>query len=305
MTKERRPHPHEDPDQDVPTDRQAPHEPTPFADPRQNDAAPADDALTTPSYPASDTEPAICQYCGAEIPSTFETCPECHLKIKSDTESPPTNSIPQRWTFSHIGIVIVSATHEHTAVLIGKIALKYRSDWDGRLRRRDSDSYTLLSNLQGTPASTYTDGWPPLHPAVKLDTDRGRRILTTAIEHSIFREDLHPVIVTAFERTTPEDAKPHLYNQRGETITSRETLDNLLSTDTETPTWLVPAIINRRTWEITDRPTQWLDCPLCCQPTQHVFDDYEPTHPAINDRGPPIWLCLNCDLRHSGPDPDD
>ncbi|GGM75730.1 hypothetical protein [Halarchaeum rubridurum] len=160
------------------------------------------------------------------------------------------------------------------------------------------DDYTLIYDLEETPARQVADRWPSLPDAVQAASAAGEQLLTAAHDQTGW----HGQGATAHQQQAPT----RLYDQRGDGIRDESGLGAVLD-DADDAIWLVPAMaLTESTGEAAaDRQvssvptTQELDCQTCGRATDHRFK----THESVPDAawtGQPIWECRVCGAARYG-----
>ncbi len=161
------------------------------------------------------------------------------------------------------------------------------------------DDYTLIYDLDETPAPQLADRWSPVPAAVQTASAAGGQLLAAARDR------------TGWSGYGPSErdqqAPTRLYDQCGNGIRDESRLSEVLN-DADDQAWLVPAIALTETAgedeSDSQRPsgptTEHLDCQNCGKATDHQFE----THESIPDEtwmGQPIWECQVCGTARYGP----
>lgn len=134
--------------------------------------------------------------------------------------------------------------------------------------------YTLLYNLDETPAPQLADRWPSLPAAVQAASAGGEQLLTAARDRTGW----------SGHRTSEhhQPAPTYLYDERGNGIRDESRLSEVLD-DADDEAWLVPVMALTETAGERDsdsqRPsgptTAHLNCQNCGKATGHQFKIHE------------------------------
>ncbi|MFQ3319657.1 MAG: hypothetical protein ACI80F_001729 [Natronomonas sp.] len=252
-------------------------------------------ATSAGGYPdAPTTTDGECRSCGASVPDGQTKCRFC---LTNHLESDTTSSVESAST-TVLGIVhlVVESTTFYGAVAKGGAAANLLSANEAEPA---VDDYTLIYDLDEAPARQLAEQWPTLPDAVQMSSAEGEQLLRAARDRTGWHGQEAP------ERQ--EQAPTRLYDQRGNDIRDKSTLEAVLD-DAADAVWLVPAIA------LTESPaeaaadrqvpsvptTQKLDCQTCGRTTDHRFT----THESVPDEawtGQPIWECQVCGAARYGP----
>jgi hypothetical protein len=121
-----------------------------------------------------------CSSCGASIPSNRTKCRFClsnHLDGTSDDSRPPHTE----WAPLHVVHLLVEASTFYAAVAKGAAAATLLTKAD---RDPTVDDCQLIYDLDAEPAAQLTDKWPSLPEAVRVTSESGEQLLTTARERT-------------------------------------------------------------------------------------------------------------------------
>ncbi|MFK8215550.1 biosurfactant protein 1 [Haloferax volcanii] len=239
-----------------------------------------------------------CSSCGASIPANRTKCRFClsnHLDGTSDGSRTPDTE----WTLLHVVHLLVEASTFYAAVAKGAAAatLLTKADRDPAV-----DDCQLIYDLDTKPAAQLTDKWPSLPEAVRVTSESGEQLLTTARER------------TGQMKSTQSSCEgahtSFLYDEGGYDVSEESRLTGLIER-AEIDVWLVPAIALQRSVDdehSEDRrpniPSKTrLDCRKCGRTTEHQFQEFE-SIPADEWSGQPMWECQVCQSPRHGPDPE-
>jgi len=252
-------------------------------------------ATNSGGYPDAPTvTDGECQSCGASVPNGQTKCRFC-LTNHLGSDATSTNESAST-TFLGIVHLVVESTTFYGAVAKGGAAANLLSANDAEPA---VDDYTLIYDLDETPARQLTDQWPSLPDAVQVSSAEGERLLSAARD----RTGWHGQETSERQEHPPT----RLYDQRGDGIRDASRLDAVLD-DADDAVWLVAAMaLTESTGEAAaDRQvssvptTQELDCQTCGRATDHQFK----THESVPDEawtGQPIWECRVCGSARYGP----
>jgi len=237
-----------------------------------------------------------CSSCGASVPASQTKCRFCLVNRLDSSEEEQSRSDTE-WTLLHVVHLVVEASTFYSAVAKGTAAAALLSKAD-----RDSavDDCQLIYEFDEEPAPQLAVKWPSLPEAVRAKSERGRQLLETARERTIWRD-------TTQSRYDGEHAT-FLYDESGCRIQNKDHLEALLEDADDV--WLVPAIALQQSIEETrtdshqrERPNRrHLECRECDRDTWHRFLDFE-TVPDDEWSGQPIWECQVCSTPRYGPEP--
>ncbi len=251
-------------------------------------------AVSTGGYPDESTDAdKECQSCGASIPPSQTKCRFClsnHLDTKAGSTDDTTDT-------SLLGIVhmVVESTNLYGAVAKGEAAANFLA-----LNEAEPavDDYTLIYDLDETPASQLADRWPLLPAAVQLDSTEGEQLLAAARDRTGWHQD-----TTGDQQQAPT----RLYDPHGNGIRDQVRLKEIVD-DADDEMWLIPvialtAIAGERNSESRSSlipTTTRLDCQDCGRMTNHQFEAWE-SIPDEQWTGQPVWECQVCGTTRYGP----
>jgi len=252
-------------------------------------------ATTTGGYPDEPSTTEVdCRSCGASVPDGQTKCRFCltnHLGSGA-TSTDETAST----TFLGIVHLVVESTTFYGAVAKGGAAAKLLSANDAESA---VDDYTLVYDLDETPARQLAEQWPSLPDAVQMSSEEGAQLLRAARDRTGWHGQ------GASERQG--QAPTRLCDQRGNGIRDASCPTEVLD-DADDAVWLVPAMALSESAgeaaaesQVSSVPTtQELDCRNCGRATNHRFK----THESVSDEawtGQPIWECRVCGSDRYGP----
>jgi len=252
-------------------------------------------ATNSGGYPDAPTvTDGECQSCGASVPNGQTKCRFC-LTNHLGSDATSTNESAST-TFLGIVHLVVESTTFYGAVAKGGAAANLLSANDAEPA---VDDYTLIYDLDETPARQLTDQWPSLPDAVQVSSAEGERLLSAARD----RTGWHGQETSERQEHPPT----RLYDQRGDGIRDASRLDAVLD-DADDAVWLVAAMALTESpvegtadRQVSSVPTtQNLDCQTCGRATDHQFK----THESVPDEawtGQPIWECRVCGSARYGP----
>jgi len=238
-----------------------------------------------------------CSSCSASIPANRTKCRFClsnHLDGTSDGSRPPDTE----WTLLHVVHLLVEASTFYVAVAKGAAAARLVAKAD---RDPAVDDCQLIYDLDAEPAAQLVEKWPSLPEAVRITSESGEQLLTTARQRRKQTESTQSPCEGA--HTT------FLYDERGYGVSEESRLTGLLER-AESDVWLVPAIALQRSVDdehSEDRrpniPSKTrLDCRKCGRTTKHQFQELE-SLPDDEWSGQPMWECQVCQSPRHGPTP--
>ena len=252
-------------------------------------------ATSSGGYPDEPTEASgECQSCGASIPVDRTKCRfglTNHLGAEATSTDEPVDA-----TLLGIVHLVVESTTFYGAVAKGGAAANLLTSNEAEPA---VDDYTLIFDLDETPAPQLADRWPSLPAAVQVDSAAGEQLLTAARDRTGWSGH------GASEHH--QQAPTRLYDQRGNDIRDESSLSEVLD-DADDEAWLVPTIALTETAgegesdsQRSSGPTrEHLECQNCGKATDHQFE----THESISDEtwtGKPIWECQVCGTARYGP----
>jgi len=215
---------------------------------------------------------------------------------RHDTELYRDDEPSQTWDISHLMFAAVPATVEITGIARAAAAFSHR---DGRPTGSFSarETFEMVSEFDNDVVEILEQQWGVLTPIERLDSEAGQSWVK-ALDES-----------TNWNEPDSTDGVNHLYTQFGDSITTREELDELVAAS-DTPIQLVPALalepgedskpVGRTVFRGPNRTL--LQCRSCREETEHSFDSYEEV--AMEEySGQPIWRCKRCGGNRYGPDP--
>ncbi|MFC6734458.1 hypothetical protein [Haladaptatus sp. DYSN1] len=236
--------------------------------------------------------------CGASIPANRTKCRFClsnHLDGTSDDSRTPDTE----WTLLHVVHLLVEASTFYAAVAKGAAAATLLTKAD---RDPTVDDCQLLYDLDTKPAAQLTDKWPLLPEAVRVTSESGEQLLTTARTRTEQTESTQ----SPCEGTHTT----FLYDEGGYDVSEESLLAGILE-GAESDVWLVPAIALQRS--VDDEHSECrqpsvplktrLECRKCGRTTEHQFQEFE-SLPADEWSGQPMWECQVCQSPRHGPDPE-
>ncbi|WP_225336228.1 biosurfactant protein 1 [Halomicrobium urmianum] len=254
-------------------------------------------ATSTWDYPDESTDAdRECQSCGASIPAGQTKCRFC-LSNHLDTEAASADETTDE-TFLGIVHMVVESTNLYGAVAKGEVAANFLASNDAEPA---VDDYTLIYDLDETPATQLSDRWPSLPAAVQLDSTESEQLLTAARD----RTGWHGQDAVGNQQQAPT----RLYDHRGNGIRDQVRLKEIID-DADDEIWLVPAIAltaiadERSESRLSLIPTKTcLDCQDCGRATNHQFKGQE-SIPDEEWTAQPIWECQVCGTPRYGPVPE-
>lgn len=249
------------------------------------------------SLPGNDRDPpAVSPNSGYErdAPQSFEDDPAA--PHRHDAELYRDSEQSRTWDISHLMFTAVPATVEIAGVAKAAAAFSHRHDRPtGAFPARET--FEMVSEFDDDAAEILEQQWGALTPIERLDSDAGQRWVGVLEESTDWNE------------SDSTDGVGRLYTQFGDSITTRDELDELAAAS-DTPIWLVPALalepgensepVGRTTFRGPNRAL--LQCRSCDEETEHSFDSYEAV-PMEEHSGQPIWECKRCGGNRYGPDP--
>lgn len=229
-----------------------------------------------------------------DAPESFEDDPAA--PHRHDAELYRDDEPSQNWDLSHLMFAAVPAVVELAGVAKAAAAFSHRDDRPtGAFPAHET--FEMVSEFDADAAEMLEQKWGALTPIERLDSDAGQR-WTCVLEES-----------TDWNESDSTDGNNRLYNEFGDSIPTREELDELTA-GRDTPIWLVPALalepgedsrpVGRTTFRGPNRAL--LQCRSCDEETEHSFDSYEEV-PMEEHSGQPIWECRQCGGNRYGPNP--
>jgi len=241
---------------------------------------------------------------------------------KHRTERPTTPN-DRDWQLDKVILIVMPEATDHLAAAMAASKLRLRTPGLNSERLpKQFQPYRFVHELSEEPASTLTNEWGDLPGIAKASGDHGEALLETAIEKTWGGSN---------DVVDPDCS--YLYDDDGEPIEVRETLEELLTVDdqeTKDEVYLVSALKLRpdRSVSIAKRESQrkrrrvrktpnksYMPCSRCGEETVHSFNSYdqtgfeEPTSLAEatvqpDTKGQPIWECGDCDACRYGHAPE-
>ncbi|WP_226024038.1 hypothetical protein [Halomicrobium salinisoli] len=253
---------------------------------------------STGGYPDESTDAdRECQSCGASIPAGQTKCRFC-LSNHLDTEAANTDDTTDA-TLLGVVHMVVESTNYYGAVAKGEAAANFLASNDAEPAVED---YTLIYDLDETPAPQLADRWPSLPAAVQLGSTEGEQLLAAARD----RAGWHGQAVVGNQQQAPT----RLYDHRGNGIRDQTRLTEIVD-DADDEMWLIPAIAltaiaderNSEGRSSLIPTTTRLDCQDCGRATDHQFEARE-SIPDETWTRQPIWECQVCGTHRYGPVPE-
>lgn len=252
-------------------------------------------ATSIGGYPDEPTEASgECQSCGASIPADrakYRFCLINHLGDEATGTDEPADA-----TLLGIVHLVVKSTTFYSAVAKGGAAANLLTSNE---TEPAVDDYTLLYDLDETPAPQLADRWPSLPAAVQVASAEGEQLLAAARDRTGWSG--HGV------SEHQQEAPTYLYDERGNGIRDESRLRAILN-NADDETWLVPAMALTETAGEGDSDsqhpsgptTEHLDCQDCGRATDHQFKIQE-SIPDETWAGQSIWECQVCGTARYGP----
>ena len=238
-----------------------------------------------------------CECCGVSIPAGQSKCRFC-LTNHLDDEATSTDELADTVFLGVIHLVVESTTF-YGAVAKGGAAANLLSANEAEPA---VDDYTLIYDLDESPARQLANQWASLPDAVQVSSEEGERLLSVAPDRTGWQGQEAP------ERQ--EQAPTRLYDQHGTGIREEAHFKSIVD-EAADELWLVPAIALTETTgkhDSENQPspvptTERLDCQDCGRATDHLFETHE-SIPHETWTGQPTWKCQRCGTARHGPAPE-
>jgi len=236
-----------------------------------------------------------CKRCGDMIRPTETHCQRCRgnkIREEAGHQEPPSEyegADPVDWTFQRVGVAVVEAGLDLTAVAKGKAALKRRDDLPTLPVQADTDdTVDGVDDIDGEPHEVLQGDWPPLQEAVELDTEHGKQIAETALNKH------------------ESSDSPTLYDETGTPLQDISTVADLNAVVDDGAAWVVPAFLysaSQNESESEPRETGPLRAHsrkmlLCMQSNDKTVHEYQ-----TDEDGMDFWECRDCGKWRPGPSP--